>query len=276
MLHILALVTVLVLGLASAPPLLAQDNVTMRSFEELLSAQGGFCVPDALGGCLQFVPPLPNFLVFCHAGTRRCASIDYAGLAASQAAEDGLSFGTAITGTVTERVLGDGTALVHLILRTTNAFTWVVDGLDVSEDRLALGHRFDEVLAGAEPAFAESVLTVSFLNGRPGSPLPDLVELAVAPRADRRITTLALSAWTEGPLARGAGVRAGTLGFGQIALTGGAAFRGAPDVPVDRLDLDVWGGRASITPLVCCPSSTPPRRAWPPLLVGPGVDAYGE
>jgi hypothetical protein len=172
-------------------------------------------------------------------------------------------------------VQGDGLALVRVILRTTNAFTWVVGGPDLGEDRLALGHRFEEVLAGADPAFADSVLSVSFLNGRPGSRLPDLVELALEPRPDRRILTLALTAWTEGPLARGFGVPPGTLGFAQIALSGPVAVRGAPDLAVDRLDLDVWGSRASVNPLVCCPSSTPPRRAWPPLS-SRGLDAYGE
>jgi hypothetical protein len=275
MAYVLALATTLVLGLACAAPVLAQGTVTVRSLEEFLGTQGRFCLPDALGGCLLFSPPLPNALIFCHAGSRRCASIDYAGLAANHAATEGVSFGTAITGVVAERVLADGTAMVHLILRTTSAFTWVVEGFDIDQDPLALGHRVAEVLGGAEPAFTESVLTVSLLNGRPGSPLPDLVELAVAPRADRRIVSLALSAWTEGPLASRFGVPAGTAGFGQIVSTGRTAMRGEPDVPVDRMDLDVWEGRAAITPLVCCPSSTTPGRAWPPRLPT-GLAGYGE
>jgi hypothetical protein len=175
---------------------------------------------------------------------------------------------------VTERLEVDGAALVRIVLRTTNAFSWIVEGQDLAEDRLALGHRFEEVLTGAEPAFAESVLIVSFLNGRPGSPLPDLVELAVAPRSDRRLVALALTAWTEGPLAAGFGVPAGIAGFGHLTVTNGApGIPGSVDLPVDRLDLDSWGGRDALTPLVCCASSAPIHRAWAPAAL---ADADGE
>jgi hypothetical protein len=266
------LAVVLALSVASTMPVWGQGQAAPGRLEEFLNAQGSYCLPDALGGCLLFTPPLPNALVFCHAVTGRCASIDYAGLVAAHAAGQGISLGTAITGTVTERRLPDGMVLVHVILRTSNAFTWVAEGFDIGDGLLALGHRVDEVLGGAEPAFAESVLTVSFLNGPPGSPLPDLVELAAAPRPGRRLVSLGVSAWVEGPLSTGSGVP--VEGFGQIVRTG-RPVGSAPDVQVDRLDLDNWAGRASLRPLGCCPSSATPGRASPPA-VGVSIDASGE
>jgi hypothetical protein len=38
----------------------ASAQTVERSLEEFLAAQGTFCFPDGLGGCFEYLAPLPN------------------------------------------------------------------------------------------------------------------------------------------------------------------------------------------------------------------------
>ena len=95
--------------------------------------------------------------------------IDYAGLVDSFF---GLSLGTEFSGSVTERALPDGRALVHVRLHTTNALSI---GVVNSTGEILFGNDPIAVLMGAEPGLGSSHLNVKFINTAPGAPLPDLL-----------------------------------------------------------------------------------------------------
>jgi hypothetical protein len=95
--------------------------------------------------------------------------IDYAGLVDSVL---GLSLGTEFSGSVTERALPDGRALVHVRLHTTNALSI---GIVNSTGEIVFGSDPGAVLMGAEPGLGTSHLNVKLINTAPGAPLPDIL-----------------------------------------------------------------------------------------------------
>ncbi len=206
-----------------------------RSIEDFVNAQGTFCIDDGSGGCYLFVPPVANFIGWTDVAEEISASVDYAGLADAYA---GGAFGTETTGTVTERPLKDGRAEVHVRLHTTNALSWVVDGLDFNGP-LLFGHRAPDVLTGAEAALGESFLHVKLINTAPGAPLPDLIQLLVAPEPGQELVFLSFTARADGLLADG------TPGRLQVAQTGlfMTAFKGATadGFPVENIILSAVG-----------------------------------
>lgn len=237
-----ALVIAVALGLmVLATVAFAQGPATIRPIEDFVDQQGTYCIPDN-GGCFLFVPPIENFIGWSDYANERGASVDYAGLA-----DDYLGgiLGTAFSGTVIERPLPDGRAHVHVILKTKNALTWVVDDPeDFANGELLFGNRAGE----GEPALGESFLEVKFINTAPGAPLPDLIQLAFSPEAGQELLFIAIRARAKGELHELFGVQEGTPGRATVVQTGliykydedsNAAV--ADGFPVERVDLKVVG-----------------------------------
>src|SRR5262245_20863131 len=101
---------------------------TSRPIAELVDAQGRFCFPDGLGGCLLSAPPWPNFLAFRQEDPELCMMVDYAGVADRYLREvsgGAVSLGTTMDGSISERTLDDGRVLLSVRLQTERALTWV-------------------------------------------------------------------------------------------------------------------------------------------------------
>lgn len=160
-------------GMSSTP---ANAQTVIRDINEFVDAQGTF----DLG--FLFVPPVKNFIGWCTSTGNRCASVDYAGLSEEPLGVNAV--GTTFSGTVVEQKLPDGRAEVRVLLHTQNALTYGINGeggVDFADSPLLFGHRVFDILAGQTPALGSSFLEVVFINTAPGAPLPDLLQLAIAP-----------------------------------------------------------------------------------------------
>lgn len=206
---------------------------TIRPIEDFVERQGTYCLDidfngayvdeivdgNFVGDCptgappLIFVPPVANFIGSFDPDNGRLASVDYAGLANYWA---GGAFGTTFSGTVIERPLADGRALVEVLLRTKNALTWVVDG-NIHPDLgfngpLLFGNRAPEVVGGAEPALGRSHIKYEFINTAPGADLPDLIQLFISPEEGQELLSSRSNDQATGPLSSLFGVPDGTPG----------------------------------------------------------------
>lgn len=227
----------------STHPLFAgsSKSAKQRPVTDFVDAQGGF-PPDVL-----FVPPVENFVGFSDPNSGLFASVDYAGLADEAIMEltDGaVSFNTTFDGKVTERPLKDGRTEVHVILKTSNALTWVFDTANFDDTDpdpfnnvpLEFGARIGEILEGAEPALGDSQLQVTFIHGEPvGGDLPDLLQLLFAPTEDQEVLSLSFHSNTIGELADGSTGRATVQ---QRAIFGGDP---ADDFKVEQVRLKAIG-----------------------------------
>jgi hypothetical protein len=109
----------------------------------------------------------------------RLARVDYTGQdAAFLLAHYGINLGTTTSGTISERVLADGTAQDTVNLHTHNAFAWanVTDGTD--NPPVSFGYLPSQLVANPNltPPLADSDLQVVIRLPHAGAPLPDLVE----------------------------------------------------------------------------------------------------
>jgi len=217
------LLGLMVVGLMLFGSLPAMAQVTERSIEEFLAAQGTFCFPDGTGGCFLLDPPFPNQLIFRDDVTGQCASIDYAGIQANYIfANGGPLLPTAFSGSVkekptkhplTEEIIGE----VTVDLVTTNALTWAMDQCNAGFLGTALfGRSPHEVLAGATATLGTSQLTIKFLNNAVGAPLPDLFQLDNFPAVARHIVSAKFGAHAEGELRSDFGIPDGTPGTVDI------------------------------------------------------------
>lgn len=234
----------LLLSVAATP---VSAQTVGRSVDEFLAAQGTFCLDDGSGGCLLFVPPLPNFFGWSQPAINRCAAIDYAGIANTWLKAHGRDLGTKIEGTITERPMGNGQAEISVLLHTSNALAWAIDQCaDFSAPNLIFGSRAPDVLAGATPALAESFFKVVFLT-RPNAPLPDILQVAFAPEPGQSLLFLGGNAHSEGKLRAAFGVPEGTTGRLTIVQTGLfiTPFMGAvgDGFPAEYVTLKVIGSR---------------------------------
>jgi hypothetical protein len=191
-----------------APLTFAQT--TQRPISDFLETQGTFCFPIKGGGCLLFVPPVPNFVGFTDPTSNRAVSVDYAGLAN---ACFGNAFGTTMSGVITERALANGQAEDTVLLHTKNALTWVVGPfkgmIDFANGPVLFGHRWNTnlptcTLNGESPTLGTSFLEIKFTNTAPGAPLPDLIQLLFLPASGQGLIEYAFQANATGPLANGA------------------------------------------------------------------------
>lgn len=198
-------------------------KTTQRSITEFVDAQGTFCFPDGSGGCLLFVAPLENFLGWSSPTQSRSASIDYAGIAnrwLEAESGDALTLGTTFEGSVSERTLDDGRALVSVNLKTKNALAWAIDGYDYAGGPLLFGYRAADVLAGATPSLGSSHLTVDLILAHPGDPLPDLLQILAAPESGQEVRRITFNATAKGSLRAPYGVTDGTGGTLQVTQIG--------------------------------------------------------
>jgi hypothetical protein len=225
---IITAITLPVIGCDETHPIESSSaplaRISKRSIQEFVDAQGTFCFPDGIGGCVQFVPPIDNFFGWGTSGVTRSASIDYAGLANKwiEGASGGTrSFGTTFDGTVNERELSDGRALVSVSLHTRNALSWAVEGGNYAGGTLLFGYRAPDVLSsGRTPALGESLLKVEFTMPAVGMPLPDLFKIVVDPDPGMELRSLSMRAHADGVMHTAAGVAEGTPGHLTVSQTG--------------------------------------------------------
>lgn len=234
-------------GFLGLPVIAYPQNTVTRPIADFLSAQGTFCLPDGGGGCLLFVPPVPNFLGLSTPGPPvRCASVDYAGVAnAWLISQGGTALGTQTGGTIVERTLPDGRAELTVLLSTKKALTWVVDGCDFAGGTLLFGRRTPDVLAGLQPSLGDSFMQWVFINTAPGDPLPDLVQLLNVPLPGQELRFVGFRAQADGELRAAFGVPDGTPGQATIVQTAVlmASFKGATadGFPAEMVNLKVTG-----------------------------------
>jgi hypothetical protein len=177
----IASVGTIVGGLLMTTPVRAQGN--QRPFSDFLSTQGTSMI---------FTPPAPDQLGWttgvgktngnANLTPTRFALLDYTGLEAKYLSTNfGINLGTTVTGTVMERPLADGTALVTVDVHTKNALGWAINwdpngpATQFNSSPLLFGARVLDVAAGREPAIGDSHLIWQFVNRAPGAPIPDLV-----------------------------------------------------------------------------------------------------
>ncbi len=208
------LAVALILGaVALASPALAQAN--QRPISDWVNVQGldaywfgtnfGFPTdfPDVVGWAPGDDAPYQTY--------RLCVG-DYAGRLAAHLATNNINLGTAVSGTVMERPLADGTAEVKVNVHVTNALVWVADILSqnpstgqITFGPTLLGHRQDEVWNGAAPVLGEIHMTLVFINNAGmGAPLQDLNRLFfggwVVPAADGQFVSMNLQIHAQGAL----------------------------------------------------------------------------
>jgi len=210
-------------------PALAQNATQTRPIADFVDAQGTY----DLG--FLFVPPVENYVGWTDPDHGLSMSVDYAGIA-----DDfyGGVFGTTFGGTVTERPLADGRAEVTVVLRTTNALTYVVDGGDFALDPLLLGGRPAPGGFQGTVALADSELKVKFINSAPGAPLPDLIQLFAAPQSGQVPLSIGFTAAASGRLADGSRGRAEVVQTGLFMTNAKGNSRVAADgFPAERVTL---------------------------------------
>jgi hypothetical protein len=227
----------------------AHAQATNRPIEDFVDTQGTFCLDDGMGGCVLFVPPIENFLGQSDPSNGLLSSVDYAGLAdkwIGGAAPNGcgMSFGTTFSGRVTERALADGRAAVHVVLHTNNALAWAT--AEDFNNPLLFGARAPDVCNGAEPSLGSITMIIDFVNTEPGAPLPDLLQLLIAPADGQEGPSfLATRARAKGELREAFGVVDGTPGLFSTVQNGLFMTSGmgatADGFPVERINLRAIG-----------------------------------
>lgn len=186
-----------------------------RSVQEFLAAQGTYCAlqPE---NCFPIMAPLPELAVWfdwINGASTTAAIVDYAGVADTWLRQrGGPSLGTETEGTVTERVLKDGRVEVHVIVRTRNALAYAGSSEYLSGDPLFFGATAPEVLAGATPALASSILQIKYITTAPGLPFPDLLQIAFAPQPGQEVLQVKFHAQAQGMLRAASGFPEGTMG----------------------------------------------------------------
>lgn len=268
-----AAITVAVLGAGtSLVSHAAPGSGNTRPIADFIDRQGRFCLDVNFNGTyvsqivdgtytsscptgappLLFVPPIANFIGQGDAKSNRSASVDYAGLANHYAEQvRGISFGTTIQGTVTERRLADGRALVLVAMQTNNALTWVVKGtnFDAPPSEVLFGYRVPELLNGSQASVGKILVQVQFINTAPGAPLPDLIQLFFLPEEGQELLFAGFRNSADGSLRAAFGVPDGTPGRAtgvQTFLNGNPQCGLAPSAladcfPAERIDLRVTG-----------------------------------
>jgi hypothetical protein len=138
---------------------------TTSLFPNGINAGGPAGLPDELGWATSTAT--------VNNGTARFARVDYTG---QDVAFLGLNLGTTTSGTISERVLADGTAEDTVILHTHNAFAWA-NNFDGITNPVAFGYLPSQLAAdpSLSPPLADSTLQVVVRLPHPGAALPDLV-----------------------------------------------------------------------------------------------------
>jgi hypothetical protein len=212
------------------------EKTVTRSFDEWLAAQGTYCWPDDEGGCFIFNDPVPNYTAWYDPDSWYAIWPDYAGLAAAWLyAESGgaIDIGTNITGKVTERTRADGTALIHINLRATEA---LIFGLNWDTWESLFGYWPQEVAyEGKEPVLGNVSMNLKFVMPEPGMPLPDLIEVSFFPEENMYVEFMSVKCKAEGDLREATGYPEGTWGRARITQVNTAI-----PMPHNNDNWDAW------------------------------------
>ncbi|HEX6127788.1 MAG TPA: hypothetical protein VF071_02080 [Candidatus Limnocylindria bacterium] len=161
-------------------------------------------------------------------------------------ANGGAAHMPSISGSVHERLLPDGRALVKINLRFNEAITYVWrdenNFEDFPEGPELFGYRASEIADGADPVLGDGWFSISFINPVPGGPLPELGQLAFEPDEGQEVIDVSFHAAARGPLREASGWTEGT--YGQAATQQIGVFQGrTPDgYPVEWVTLHPVGG----------------------------------
>jgi hypothetical protein len=191
----------------------AGGRVTRRSIEEFVAAQPNYCLlPGNPNNCDNSIPGI-DLQAFVDPKTGNLIVLDYPGIAAAYlAANGGPDLGTTHSGTVTERVLNDGRALITVVLHTENALTYVEDFNAPIGEAIRLGATPTQVLAGAPVALGSSTLRLTYIAPAPGMPLVAVSQVVYFEADKYEIVRLSFDAQAEGVLHAASGYPEGTLG----------------------------------------------------------------
>ena len=194
-----------------------QDKAVNRSFDEWLAIQGTYCWPDDEGGCFLFQDPVPNYTAWFNPDSWYAIWPDYAGLAAAWVYDEtggAVDVGTIITGKITERVRVDGTALIHITMKTSNAIFY---GLNWDTWDPLFGYSPQEVAwDGMEPALGTVNMNIKFVMPEPGMPLPDLIEVSFFPEENMYLEFMSVKCKAQGVLREATGYPEGTWGKARV------------------------------------------------------------
>jgi hypothetical protein len=189
-------------AIASAAP----PRAYQRPLSDFTSAQGTTQVVAS---------PVPDYIAWTDPASGLMMAVDYAGVADQWTWEESghtFSYGTTITGTITEKPLADGRADVQVVLHAHNALSYVVafdpatgqgDFSDVRFGRLA-----PDAQGAGDAALGDCDFQIRIVNTAPHAPLPDIFDAFVNGNADPRIELVFISF---------SGRATGTLGAGAIA-----------------------------------------------------------
>jgi hypothetical protein len=209
------LITLLVCGALGGAPqsAFAAASVTERPISDFVDVQGTF----DLG--FLFLPPVPNFFSWTDPDSELNLSIDYAGLADKTC--NGVA-GTTFAGRIKEKLLPDGRAEVTVELFTLDAMTFVAKS-DIALDPVVFGVRWEDaggdcVLNGT-PVLGSSMLKVTLINTAPGAPLPDLIQLVVAPEPGQELRAMSIHAEATSETARAETNQVGKLKHGELRFS---------------------------------------------------------
>lgn len=193
------------------------DKAYQRSFDEWLAAQGTYCWPDDEGGCFLFMEPVPNYTLWYNPDTWHAICPDYAGVASNWLFEEtagAIDIGTVITGSVTERVQKDGTALLHIKMTSNNA---LIFGMNWETGDFLFGYSPQEVAYdGMTPVLGSVSLNIKLVMPEPGMPLPDLIEPSFFPEENMYVKFMNVRSKAEGPLREASGYPEGTWGREKV------------------------------------------------------------
>ena len=179
-----------------------------RPIEDFLERQATFCINEDVSGgtyvdfpadeskdCNVFTsPPIANTLNPTRGDGSLQMFVDYFnihGRWASEACDE--DFGTTIEGTIAERELKDGRALVSVKLTIRKALFWVVVPTGDPDDPTLYGtvraqDICDDVSDLLVPSLAQITATFAFINTAPGDDLPDLIQIIFFPQEGQAIT----------------------------------------------------------------------------------------
>jgi hypothetical protein len=158
---------------------------TIRPISDFLNAQGQTSLfpngvnpggPAGLPDEIGWTKPVA--FDTSHSGDR-FARVDYTGQDAAFLLDQyGINLGTTTLGTISERILPDGTAEDTVILHTHNAFAWAVVTDGTTNPPVVFGYLPSQLVANPSlhPPLADSDLQVVIHLPHPGAPLPDLVK----------------------------------------------------------------------------------------------------
>jgi hypothetical protein len=231
-------------ALLSAGTAFADPDSYQRPIGDFLSTQGSTTVQTS---------PVPDYLAWTDVRRGVMMAVDYAGIASAwtEAASGGtVSYGTTISGTITERPRADGRADVQILIHARNALSYVVGfdpitGPDYSDVRF--GNLAPDALTSGDAALGDCNLQFRIINTAPNAPLPDLFDAFILGNAAPgvELVFIGVSARASGTLHPGAlpGVTEPTTGRATVVQSGlfMTGFNGAvgDGFPAEQVRLSV-------------------------------------